>query len=66
MGCDIHLAVEVRNGDGKWRRALPPEDVRDPWMVRQAEEQPDNPYYTERVKVTWFDDRNYNLFAMVG
>lgn len=66
MGCDIHLAVEVRNGDGVWRRALPPEEVRDPWLVEQAEERPDDPYYAKRVEVTWFDDRNYNLFAILA
>lgn len=66
MGCDIHLAVEVQNGDGKWERALPPPEACDPWLAKQAAEQPDDRYYTERARVTWFHDRNYNLFAILA
>lgn len=67
MGCDIHLAVEVRNGDGKWHRALPPEEIYDSWLAKQAaKETGDSHYYRDRVKVEWFNDRNYNLFAILA
>lgn len=65
MGCDIHLAVERRNGNA-WERVLPPPEVYDPWLLEQARARPDDAYYNERVKVVWFDDRNYNLFAILA
>jgi len=65
MGCDIHLIVEKRNANGQWERVLPPEKVRDPWLVEQAAKNPDG-YYKQRSEVTWFNDRNYNLFAILA
>jgi hypothetical protein len=66
MGCDIHLVVEKRNGN-QWERVLPPDEVRDPWLVEQsAQETGESRWYRDRVKVTWFDDRNYNLFAILA
>lgn len=66
MGCDIHLAVERRTPNG-WERVLPPPEVYDPWLKEQAEKETgDTRYYRERVKYVWFDDRNYNLFAVLA
>ncbi len=65
MGCDIHLAVEVRR-DGQWHRALPPEHVRSPWLVEYAAENPDNAWAVEHARVVWYDSRNYNVFAVLA
>lgn len=64
MGCDIHLAVEVRER-GKWRRVLPPEPARDPWLVEQAEKHSDS-WYGTRAAVDWYSDRNYRVFAVLA
>lgn len=66
MGCDIHLVVEVRNENGEWERALPPPEARDPWLVEQAAKLDTGSRYKDREKYVWFDDRNYNLFAILA
>lgn len=67
MGCDIHLAVERRNRSRQWERVLPPPEVYDPWLKAQAEKETgDTIYYRDRVKYVWYDDRNYNLFAILA
>jgi hypothetical protein len=66
MGCDIHLVVERRNGDGRWQRVLPPPEAYDPWLKEMAEKEPNDRYYSDRVKYVWYNDRNYNLFAILA
>lgn len=67
MGCDIHLVVERRNGDGQWQRVLPSPEAYDSWLKEQAEkESGDTRWYRDRVKVVWYDDCNYNLFAILA
>jgi hypothetical protein len=67
MGCDIHLAVEVRGKSG-WERRLPPPCARDPWLVKQAEgdDEWSKKWAAKRVLVTWYDDRNYDAFAILA
>lgn len=64
MGCDIHLAVERRE-NGRWVRVLPPPEIYDPWLKEQADKGVGD-YYTQRVAVTWYNDRNYDLFGMLA
>lgn len=67
MGCDIHFVVEKRNDKGQWERVLPPPEIYDPWLKEQADKEiGESRYYRERVKCVWFDDRNYNLFAILA
>src|SRR3990167_8545130 len=65
MGCDIHLAVEVRKG-GKWERRLPPTEARDPWLVKSASENPGDRWREARAERTWYDHRNYDCFAILA
>lgn len=55
MGCDIHLAVEVRDGSG-WQRAEPFEPNPYARFVDEPAE----------VRQRWYHDRNYRLFAMLA
>lgn len=64
MGCDIHLAVEVRK-NGKWERRLPPPEARVPHYVEKAREDPDA-WYANGAMVTWYDERNYDCFAILA
>lgn len=65
MGCDIHLAVEVRR-NGAWQReAIVPEPFRDPWFVKSAEEAPGS-FYTKWAERQWYHDRNYEVFAILA
>lgn len=65
MGCDIHLAVEVRRG-GKWQReAIVPEQFRDPWFVEQAAKNPGS-FYEKWAERQWYHDRNYEVFAVLA
>jgi hypothetical protein len=67
MGCDIHLVVERRNGNGQWERVLPPPEAYDPWLKEQAEKKAGkDSYYSNRVRYVWYGDRNYNLFAILA
>ncbi len=52
MGCDIHLAVEVQDAKGVWHSV-------DEWGDKYGDGYPTimHPYY---------DDRNYNLFAILA
>ena len=64
MGCDIHLAVEVRR-DGKWERALPTGGARDPSFVELAVEKGDG-WYAKRSAVEFYHNRNYYVFAVLA
>jgi hypothetical protein len=64
VGCDIHLAVERRNESGQWERVLPTEEARIPWLVEKADE--GAKWAMRAVGVTWFDERNYELFAILA
>ena len=66
MGCDIHLAVEVRGGDGKWHRVHPPPEARSPWLVEQAATPGAGDWYRTRAERTWYDTRNYDAFAILA
>ena len=63
MGCDIHLAVEVRT-DGRWQRVLPPPEARDPWYVEEAAL--GKTWAIALVDKTWYSDRNYELFSILA
>lgn len=63
MGCDIHMAVEVRR-NGKWERALPPEHARVPCEVEEARR--GDPWSVRRAEVEWFTDRRYALFGALA
>lgn len=65
MGCDIHLAVEVRK-NGVWERRLPPPEARDPWYVKQAAERDADKWAKKRSEVEWYHDRNYEVFAILA
>src|SRR4030095_14523751 len=62
MECDIHLCVEVKK-NGEWRRSLPPKPL-DESLAKQAKS--GDAYYVRCAAVTWYDDRNYNTFAMLA
>lgn len=65
MGCDIHLAVEVRR-NGRWQReAIVPEAFRDPYYVEQAAKSLSS-YYTKWAERQWYHDRNYEVFAILA
>lgn len=68
MGCDIHLVVEKRESEtSPWQRVLPPPAAYDKWLAEQAEKETgEHRWYRDRVERTWFDDRNYNLFAILA
>lgn len=51
MGCDIHTAIEVRNGDG--------------WHLEQREVFPDD-FHEGRFTTDPFDWRNYGLFGFLA
>lgn len=57
MGCDIHMAVEVRR-NGKWERVLPPESAWDPWLVVNG--------WMDDARQSWYDGRNYTLFGVLA
>lgn len=65
MGCDIHMAVEVRRG-GVWERALPPVESRDPQMVEWAAGDDAGTYYAKQAETVWYWRRSYNLFAVLA
>lgn len=54
MGCDIHMFVEVKN-DGKWK-AVP----------RRTRPEPEYSQWDKRTIECPYDDRNYDLFAMLA
>lgn len=60
MGCDIHLCVEVRR-DGQWQRAFPPKVLQDAYLADW-----DSEWAKKRAPVTWYDMRNYDVFAILG
>lgn len=64
MGCDIHLAVEVRR-NGKWERALPPVHARDPYYAKEAA-QGSGTWAARHAEVEWYCDRNYRVFAVLA
>ena len=66
MGCDIHLAVEVRGGDGAWHRVHPPPEARSPWLVEQAAKPAADEWYRTRAERVWYDTRNYDAFAILA
>lgn len=66
MGCDIHLIVEVKRGDGAWHRVDPPEEDRDEWLGKQVHQNPTDRWYNVHWRKVWFDDRNYNAFAILA
>lgn len=67
MGCDIHLAVEIRNDRGRWKRVLPPEEAREPWLVEAAKAEGfSGEWARNRVLVEWYTERCYALFAMLA
>lgn len=56
MGCDIHINVEVQQEDSTWRE-IPYQIV---WQGRM-------PKYADRpIAPEGFDNRNYNLFAILA
>lgn len=55
MGCNIHLAVEVRQANG-WQRAEPMEP--NPYASVEGE--------VPEIRQSWYDGRNYRLFAMLA
>lgn len=56
MGCDIHMAVEVRGEDGQWRGQMWPNK----WYGKFD-------YYDEKPEsLRAFDDRSYDTFAILG
>lgn len=76
MGCDIHLAAEVRQGR-KWTRVFPRRSLVDDWMQESADEakakqkrgEPLNGmdrYYLTAEKTEWYSGRNYNLFSVLA
>jgi hypothetical protein len=53
MGCDIHLYVEVKQGDGTWKAA-------DEWITDE-----DGWLHVPYGK-KYYDERNYDLFAILA
>lgn len=64
MGCDIHLAVEVRK-NGRWSRRLPLPEAQNEWLVKQAERTLSD-RYANLARVTWYDTRCYDAFAILA
>lgn len=65
MGCDIHLAVEVRR-NGRWtREVVVPESARSEWLLKSAAGEPEG-WEARRAVRTWYDDRNYEVFAVLA
>lgn len=60
MGCDIHLCVEVREAAGQWQSV-------DQWERDQSEDagDPINKGCLS-LKTEYYEDRNYNLFAILA
>lgn len=54
MGCDIHLYVEQRKGDGRWHAVRPPTPLREPETYR--------PF----VDREWPEVRDYLTFAALS
>lgn len=55
MGCDIHAAMEYRNGSGKWEAYLTP----DPYYGKYD-------WHKEPMTADLDIDRNYDVFAILG
>lgn len=63
MGCDIHLQVEARNGEGEWRNVRNPFPLPE-WLADIYEEQdrgPDHYWFA-----SWPDHRDYDLFTRLA
>lgn len=76
MGCDIHVAAEVRQGR-KWTRVFPQRSMLDDWMQECADEAKAkrargeslngmDRYYLKAEKEEWYSSRNYNLFSVLA
>lgn len=63
MGCDIHLAVERREG-GEWKRVDPKPDQYEPWLVELYEKNPAG--LPRHVTRSWYSERNYSAFAILA
>ena len=72
MGCDIHLAAEVRRRfyyDSRptsyWARVVPPRAFRNPWPGENDKGKGD-PFWAVRSVVEWYSGRNYELFGILA
>jgi hypothetical protein len=71
MGCDIHVFVEKFDYDKDEWVYVPPPDVKVDYRWGTGNEVPMAPggvYYEDNhaYLVDWFDDRNYDLFALLA